>query len=86
MSVEVGIEEVKQADKVGLWALTMVYHDFRLRRRKKVRSNVEAERKSIELDWYKGERPTKDLAVRVAGPFATREAFALIRNMGAHSY
>ena len=50
MSVEVGIEEVKQADKVCLWALTMVYHDFRLRLRKKVRSSVEAERKRTELD------------------------------------
>jgi hypothetical protein len=50
MSVEGGIEEVSQADKVCLWALTMMYHDFRLRLRKKVRSSVEAERKRTELD------------------------------------
>ena len=46
--IEVGIEEVEWADKMGLWALGRVYQDFRERLRKKVRSSVKAERKRIE--------------------------------------
>ena len=47
--IEVGIEEVEWADKIGLWALGRVYQDFRERLRKRVRSGVAAERKKIKL-------------------------------------
>ena len=47
--IEVGIEEVEWADKIGLWALGRVYQDFRERLRKRIRSGVASERKRIKL-------------------------------------
>ena len=47
--IEVGIEEVEVADKIGLWALGRVFQDFRERLKRKIRSSVASERRRIKL-------------------------------------
>ena len=45
--IEVGVEEIGWANKIGLWALARVFQDLREKLRKKVRNGVEDERARI---------------------------------------
>jgi hypothetical protein len=45
--IEVGVEEISKADKIGLWAFARVLRDFRERFKKSVRESVEQERSEI---------------------------------------
>ena len=45
--IEVGVEEIGWAYKMGLWALPRVFQDLREKFRKRVRNGVEYESKKI---------------------------------------
>ena len=45
--IEVGIEEIEWADKVGMWALARVFRDFREKIRDGIRKGVADEKSKI---------------------------------------
>ena len=46
--LEVGVEEIEVADKVGFWALARVYQDLRERLKKKIGNGIKDERAKIK--------------------------------------
>jgi len=45
--IEVGVEEIEWADKIGMWALARVFQDFREKIKKGIRKGVEDEKSKI---------------------------------------